>query len=88
MELNPNLTRKLLQLKNPNQRFKSDAILAAGELIRLLIVEARNRAAIEVMCEQDMREMEHNDNTTKSPDVCIESEHIMRITAELLMDFS
>merc|ERR1719356_874473 len=48
------------------------------------------------MCEQDMKDMEHNttdentkdSNTTSDSVVCIESEHVMRIAAELLMDFS
>ena len=46
--MDPNLTKKLLQLKNPEQRFTNDAISAANELIRLFVVEARQRASIEV----------------------------------------
>ena len=46
--MDSNLTKKLLQLKNPEQRYTNDAIDSANELIRLFIVEARQRASIEV----------------------------------------
>jgi hypothetical protein len=46
--LEPALTKKLLLLGQPKQRITSEAVLMANELLRLFIVEARQRAAIEV----------------------------------------
>ena len=46
--LEPGLVRKLLLRHHPDQRYGNDAIVAATELLRLFIVEARQRASIEV----------------------------------------
>lgn len=46
--LEPSLVRKLLLRRHPDQRYGNDAVVAATELLRLFIVEARQRAAIEV----------------------------------------
>jgi hypothetical protein len=46
--LEPALTKKLLLLGQPKQRITGEAVLMANELLRLFIVEARQRAAIEV----------------------------------------
>jgi hypothetical protein len=46
--LEPSLTRKLLLQHHPNQRITNDAVNAANELLRLFIIEARHRAAVEV----------------------------------------
>ena len=46
-QLEPSLVRRLLTRRHPDQRFHNDAILAATELIRRFILEARARAAVE-----------------------------------------
>jgi hypothetical protein len=42
------LTRKCLQLHHPYQKIASDAVDLSSELLKLVVVEARRRAAIEV----------------------------------------
>lgn len=46
--LEPALTKKLLLQKQPKQRITNEAVLLANELLRLFIVETRQRAAVEV----------------------------------------
>jgi hypothetical protein len=46
--MEPALTKKLLLQKQPKQRISNDAIVTANELLRLFVVEARQRASIEV----------------------------------------
>ncbi len=41
------LAKQCLQLHHPNQRFMNDAIELSSKLLRLLVIEARRRAAIE-----------------------------------------
>jgi len=43
----PPLTRKLVLLKNPDQRITNEATEAVGELLRQFVLEARHRASIE-----------------------------------------
>ncbi|ACI64298.1 predicted protein [Thalassiosira pseudonana CCMP1335] len=45
------LTRKCLQLHHPYQKIASDAVDLSSELLKLLVVEARRRAAIEAECD-------------------------------------
>ena len=61
------LTRQLLQLHHPNQRYNNDAITASSELLRLLIIEARRRAAIEAECESEVRRLRIDDDGDSSP---------------------
>mmetsp|Transcript_25573 Transcript_25573/g.46318 ORF Transcript_25573/g.46318 Transcript_25573/m.46318 type:complete len:124 (-) Transcript_25573:87-458(-) len=116
--LEPSLTRKLLLQHHPNQRITNDAVNAANELLRLFIIEARHRAAVEAECEQEgedgvgTRRRKYGEDTMGpnesdgedgdsqisdelSPNhpnsqklVTIRAEHITKIAAELLMDFS
>lgn len=44
----PDLTRRLLLQRHPNQRISNDAVELANEMLRIFIVEARERAAVEV----------------------------------------
>jgi hypothetical protein len=46
--MEPALTKKLLLQKQPKQRISNEAIVTANELLRLFVVEARQRASIEV----------------------------------------
>ena len=58
-----------------------DAEPVIGELLRLFIVEARNRASIEAECETE-------GNAGGNGTAMIRADHIAKISAELLMDFS
>jgi CENP-S associating Centromere protein X len=77
----PSLVKKLvLQHQGDTKRvIKKDATLAAGELLRQFILEARSRALIEAECDMSKAE---NGKALIRPD------HITKIAAELLMDFS
>ena len=101
--ISASLTRQLLQLHHPNQRFNNDAISTSSELLRLLIIEAKRRAAIEAECESEVY-IGHSQNSDYVVDrddgsmmgeesrgrrrVKIRAEHIAKIAAELLMDLS
>jgi len=66
-----------------SKRCSKDAVAAAGELLRLFILEARNRASIEAECEPDASVETTADGKTR-----IRADHVAKIAAELLMDFS
>mmetsp|Transcript_29371 Transcript_29371/g.87069 ORF Transcript_29371/g.87069 Transcript_29371/m.87069 type:complete len:107 (-) Transcript_29371:7798-8118(-) len=51
--IEPSLAKKLISRQHPNQRVSSEAADVASELIRLFVVEARNRAAIQAECEYE-----------------------------------
>jgi len=81
------LTRKLiLSQDNTEQpkRITNEAVLAAGELLRIFVQEARHRAGIEAECEQEANVDGHaNDGKT-----LIRADHVTKVSAELLLDFS
>lgn len=86
----PALTRKLLQLagdQKEKKRISNEALIAAGELLRIFVAEARHRAAIEAECEteSDIKEDIEGSEVHKAK---IQPHHITRIAAELLMDYS
>ena len=74
-------------------KMSAEAAEATGELLRLFVVEARNRAAIEAECELESKgppsaTMEA-DKTKKSDDrAIIGAHHFTKLAAELLMEFS
>mmetsp|Transcript_4233 Transcript_4233/g.5576 ORF Transcript_4233/g.5576 Transcript_4233/m.5576 type:complete len:105 (-) Transcript_4233:471-785(-) len=70
-----------------NQRISNDATLAAGELLRLFVVEARNRASLLAECEQEGEAMMAATKSGKNQ-ISIRSDHVTQVAAELLMDFS
>jgi hypothetical protein len=92
------LTRQLLTLHHPNQKFTNDAITLSSELLRLFIIEARRRAAIEAECESELTTMMDDDDNdsddseteknNKRRVVEIRADHIAKVAAELLMDLS
>ncbi len=94
----PSLTRQLLTLHHPNQKFTNDAITLSSELLRLFIIEARRRAAIEAECESELSTMMDDDDNdsddseteknSKRRVVEIKADHIAKVAAELLMDLS
>ena len=86
--ISASLTRQLLQLHHPNQRFTNDAIMASSELLRLLIIEARRRAAIEAECESEVYMGQSQNSDSDMRRVEIRAEHVAKIAAELLMDLS
>ena len=47
-EIDPALMRKLMFPDNPNQRITNEALETAGFLLRQFIIEARDRACVEV----------------------------------------
>ena len=91
--ISASLTRQLLQIRHPNQRYNSSAITASAELLRLITIEARRRAAIEAECEAEVRVgqsqgSESEDGYDNRKRVEIRAEHVAKIAAELLMDLS
>ena len=44
----PSLAKQCLQLHHPKQKFSNDAVELSSEFLKLFVVEARRRAAIEV----------------------------------------
>jgi len=111
----PSLTRKLIQSSlvssttdenngpppaAKSKRMTNEAVVAASEVLRLFVQEARHRAGILAECEHegrmDAEEEEddddddgktgNNDASKKGP--VVGADHIARVAAELLMDFS
>lgn len=70
----PDLVRKLVK----DKKMTNEAALAAAELMRLVVVEARCRASIEADCE---RESEGAAVATVRP------AHFTKVAADLLLDF-
>jgi hypothetical protein len=83
------LTRKLILSqggKEQPKRVSNEAVLAAGELLRIFVQEARHRAGIEAECEEEAGTTEKGNGV--SGKVSIRADHITKVAAELLMDFS
>lgn len=86
--VNTELARQLVMKKGTAssskgaKRCSPEAALAASELLRLFVVEARNRASIEAECEAEGIINGADDDKTM-----IRADHITKIAAELLMDF-
>ena len=93
-QLEPSLVKKLLTRRHPDQRFHNDAVLAATELIRRFILEARERAAVEAECEadtaadEDLFGSETGGAKETGTITSIKKEHIVRVAAEMLLDFT
>lgn len=70
----------------------AEAADAVGELLKLFVLEARNRASLQAEIEQEVTAT----TTTSSQDVDddnnkkvqVRADHVTRIAAEMLMDFS
>ena len=92
-QLEPSLVRKLLARRHPDQRFHNDAVLAATELIRRFVLEARERAAVEAECEADTADDDVFGSATGGAKgaetiTSIKKDHVMRVAAEMLLDFT
>lgn len=86
--ISPGLVRKIvLKEGRDSKRMTKEAALAAGELLRLFILEARNRAGIEAECEVEGSGT-LGDNDNNGGKAMIRADHITKVAAELLMDFS
>ena len=84
---------------NETQKISNEALVAAGEVLRLFVQEAFHRASIEAECEYegvvddtianyDSNTTTKGDRTSITPTAPIRADHITKIAAELLMDFS
>jgi hypothetical protein len=87
------LTRKLILSqgdKEQPKRISNEALLAAGEILRIFVQECRHRAGIEAEIEAECeQEAETKENVNaESGKVSIRADHITKVAAELLMDFS
>ncbi|KAI2498996.1 hypothetical protein MHU86_15500 [Fragilaria crotonensis] len=76
------LARKLVLIRHPKQKISNEAIQLTAELLRVFILEARNRASVEAECETEAK-LEEDDS---SEGVRIKAHHITKIAAELLLD--
>ena len=84
------------------RRLTSEAVVAASEVLRLFVQEARHRAGILAECEHEGRCQDNDDDKDDDDDddnsasaappkvkgPVVGADHIARIAAELLMDFS
>jgi CENP-S associating Centromere protein X len=81
------------------KRITAEASVAAGELLRLFVLELRHRAAVEAECEAESTLQEEENIMDEDDDVkvCkkrgkksieIRADHIAKVAAELLMDFT
>ncbi|KAL7575808.1 hypothetical protein ACA910_003133 [Epithemia clementina (nom. ined.)] len=72
-----------------NKRMSSESAHIAGELLRLFVVEARQRAAILAECEKEVeQDISGCNEAIEASSVVIRSDHITKVSAEILMDFS
>lgn len=75
-------------------KMTNDAVLAAAELLRLFVVEARGRAAVEAECEAEgagaarVGDSPNGEDGASGGKVLIGAHHITKLAAELLMEFS
>lgn len=71
-------------------RITNEALVAASELLRLFISEARHRAGIEAECDHegavDQDGRESNDNG-QADSIVVRADHIAKTAAELVLDF-
>ncbi|KAL3775484.1 hypothetical protein HJC23_013535 [Cyclotella cryptica] len=98
----PSLIRQCLTLHHPNAKYTNDAVELAAEFVRLLIIEARRRAAIEAECEavannvlstqneaiHDGDSVGESNKSQNKRNIEIRGDHIAKIAAEFLMDYS
>jgi hypothetical protein len=86
--IQPSLVRQLLLLNNPNLRINQDGLVASGAFLHLFVTEAINRASIEAECEADSAAITVEEEEKRNNRVVIRGDHIAKIAADLLMDFS
>jgi CENP-S associating Centromere protein X len=78
-------------------RITDEALLAAGEVMRLFVQEAWHRASIEAECDHEGTMSDNDEKHERNSlsfvpggisNVPVRPDHITKIAAELLMDFS
>jgi CENP-S associating Centromere protein X len=99
----PDLTRKLLQehlrssSSGSSKKISSEALVAAGEVLRCFVQEVHHRAGIEAECEHESaacqresvaRDAHDNDGNSCPKSIPITADHIVKAVGEVLMDFS
>jgi hypothetical protein len=87
----PGLTKKLLLARGGTEqpkRITNEAVLVTGELLRIFVKEARHRANIEAECEKEGATVSTVEGSSQSGKILIRADHITKVAAELLMDFS
>ena len=87
----PALTRKLIQGKDPEAPIRTittEALVAAGEILRQFVQEACHRAGIEAECEHEGQAAGRMEDDAEDNKIPIRADHISKIAAELIMDFS
>jgi hypothetical protein len=110
----PSLVQKMIQTSRPTgnnadstsgeeHKITNEALVAAGEVLRLFVQEAYHRASIEAECEYEsvvddtaliyeantaLARYGKGNQTSAITTAPIRADHITKIAAELLMDFS
>lgn len=100
----PSLVQQVLQSNRDdgfdvkmNSRITEEALVAVGEVLRLFVQEAWHRASIEAECDHEGTMSDNDEGPVlnpssvaqgKSSTVPVRPDHITKIAAELLMDFS
>jgi hypothetical protein len=99
----PALTRKLLQehlqssASGSSKKISSEALVAAGEVLRCFVQEVHHRAGIEAECEHESASCERgsvangvhdNDGNSCPTSIPITADHIVKAVGDVLMDFS
>eukprot|EP00934_Nitzschia_sp_Nitz4_P001306 Nitzschia sp. Nitz4//scaffold62_size106224//103856//104234//NITZ4_004375-RA/size106224-snap-gene-0.120-mRNA-1//1//CDS//3329555913//1306//frame0 len=83
----PEVCKKLLKYHGCDKRVTNNAAEGIGEVLRMFIVEARARASIEAECDLEGG-LNDDDQADSTNVVSIRADHITKVAAELLMDFS
>jgi CENP-S associating Centromere protein X len=99
----PALTRKLLQehlrssSSGSTKKISTEALVAAGEVLRCFVQEVHHRAGIEAECEHESaacqresvaRDVHDNEGSSCTKSIPITADHIVKAVGEVLMDFS
>eukprot|EP00588_Corethron_pennatum_P014129 CAMPEP_0194267264 /NCGR_PEP_ID=MMETSP0169-20130528/1842_1 /TAXON_ID=218684 /ORGANISM="Corethron pennatum, Strain L29A3" /LENGTH=119 /DNA_ID=CAMNT_0039008083 /DNA_START=84 /DNA_END=443 /DNA_ORIENTATION=+ len=91
-ELDPSLARKLLSLRrdddDPSEKdteFSDGASILASKLLQHFVTCGARLAAIEAECDHETSQDDDDGNVNP---VKVSKEHILRVAAELLMDFA
>jgi hypothetical protein len=83
------LSKKIMTNFGCDKRIPNDTAEAVSEVLRMFVIEARARASIEAECDlEGAMDEENDDNNATSAMVSIRADHITKIAAEMLMDFS
>mmetsp|Transcript_41927 Transcript_41927/g.121181 ORF Transcript_41927/g.121181 Transcript_41927/m.121181 type:complete len:108 (+) Transcript_41927:126-449(+) len=82
------LSKRIVSHSGCEKRVANDTAAAISEVIRMFVIEARARASIEAECDLEGGVDDENENNAASNMVSIRADHITKVAAEMLMDFS